>query len=301
MAQMAYKRRLCPAKVNATLRIGPRRPDGFHPLESLMLPLHWGDRLSVRLKPSRETKIGLRCKGARIPQKKNLVYRAAENFSERFKIPFHADIVLEKVVPTGAGLGGGSSDAAMMLKILQSWSYRSLRKKIPDSKLSILSASLGSDIPFFLLNGPAWCTGRGEKCRRVKLRRWPLVLVLPSISVPTPWAYRSLYRYRGPSWLGWPSRGLPLWTKRRNQKIPALETEFEAVILRLKPVLKKVKVALAQEGALANSMSGSGSAFFGIFKNFKEAKAAARRLRRRGFCAVATQTLEAIDKKTKAF
>lgn len=248
-----------------------------------MLPLNWGDQLSLKVQGAENTQIFLKSKNLKLNPKKNLVYRAAELFSMQMKVNFRAEIQLIKNVPTGAGLGGGSSDAAKTLELLANWYLTSGGSRARLKKnLHSMAAKLGSDIPFFLKNTPAWCTGFGEKCDWLSPgNSWPLVLVLPTQKVPTPWAYRELDRAREKYHSVQMKRDFPKWIFDSEIKIPKLENDFEEIIFKLKPALKNAAKVLAQSGALAIRMSGSGSSFFGVYESEAVAKKAAVQIRRK--------------------
>ncbi len=289
-----YKRFTTGAKINLILRVGPPKKDGFHDLETLMLPLDWGDQLDLRLtrRSAGPNKIDLVVRPRlNLPAEKNLVIRAVEAFSEAFGQYFEGRIVLHKRVPTGAGLGGGSSDAAAVLRMLAEAAGMRVRQ---NKRLWSIARGLGSDIPFFFESSPSWCTGRGDICKPLpRLPHWEIVLVhSPQKPVPTGWAYQELDRLRKGSRITF--KGLPDYLQAGGWNIPALENDFEAVAFRRHPSLRKIKVALAQVGALAAGMSGSGSSFFGIFANGEATQRACRALRKRGFVAVACRTLSGL-------
>lgn len=278
-----YRNILCPAKLNLVLRIGPRRPDGYHELESLMVPILWGDRLSLSVRPAKAALVKVKCSNASISEKDNLVTRAVHAFAKSFKCPVEVHIRLIKKVPTGAGLGGGSSDAATVLMLLHRWKF----KKSMSSRLVKAAATLGADVPFFLYESAAWCTGFGEKCRILKMLPTPVVIVLPVEKVPTPWAYGELDRVR--RFQKVTLKGVPAWVAE-GVDVPDLENDFESVVVAAKPRLGGIKSKIAASGARAALMSGSGSAFFGIYGSDKEARKAAQFLNRQGIKAVATAT-----------
>jgi 4-diphosphocytidyl-2-C-methyl-D-erythritol kinase len=172
-----------PAKINRELRVGPRRPDGFHEIRSRLCSIDFSDRLEVE----ESDRLDLSCSGKPIPcDETNLVARAACALADRIGIAPGARIRLEKRIPVGAGLGGGSADAAVTLLLLSRlWSSRLRREE-----LSEVAARLGSDIPFFLHGGEADVAGRGE--RVTPLKDSPpaqLFLWIPPFSVSTAQVY----------------------------------------------------------------------------------------------------------------
>lgn len=184
---------LSPAKINLYLAVTGRREDGFHSLISLVAPLTFGDRVTVSVEPG-ESGIELECSRAGIPlDKGNLAWRAASAFLEAFDIQASVRIGIDKKIPVGAGLGGGSSNAATMLLALTK-----LFEVADSKKVTKIAESLGSDCPLFLRSVPQVMRGRGEQLdsigdnARASLARRQLVLFKPSFGIATPWAYRTL-------------------------------------------------------------------------------------------------------------
>ena len=175
-----------PAKVNLSFQIKGRRPDGFHEIETLMAPISLVDRITIE-KSGSAGEIDFSCNDASLPVGgDNLVVRAADLFRERTGITAGIRITLEKNIPHGAGLGGGSSDAASTLLALDEM----FETGMPEAELMELAARLGSDVPFFIVRSAAICRGRGELVTPVKLEtRLNLLLLKPNFGVPTPWAY----------------------------------------------------------------------------------------------------------------
>ena len=178
---------LAPAKINLSFRIKARRADGFHEIETLMAPISLADRLTIEARPRGDAGIEFSCDDSSLPvDDDNLVVRAARLFQEASKISAGVRIVLEKKIPHGAGLGGGSSDAASTLLGLNEL----FATTFDQSKLIELGAQLGSDVPFFIVRSAATCRGRGEIVAPAKLPgSFRLLLVKPGFGVPTPWAY----------------------------------------------------------------------------------------------------------------
>ena len=175
-----------PAKINLYLRIVGKRPDGYHELETVMLPLDFGDQIALQ---SRKTGITLACDDPRLPtDDSNLAVRAAKVMAEAFGTDRGAKIGLKKRTPLAAGLGGGSSNAAATLLGLD----RLWKLNTPSEKLHTLAASLGSDINFFMAGGAALCRGRGEKIEPVPCKlSGAILLVNPGFGISTKWAYES--------------------------------------------------------------------------------------------------------------
>ncbi len=290
LKKAVYSRVLCPAKLNLILRVGPPRRDGYHDLESLMVPLNWGDELSMRVGQNDRTDIELQCGGGiELPEGSNLAFGAAQAFCRRFQQPLSVKMRLIKRVPMGAGLGGGSSDAATVLRLLSQFCGFERERALRD-----VAASLGSDVPFFLERESAWCEGRGEICKIVNLpRQLHFVLVhSPKSAVSTPWAYQQLDIARSRSH---PApvelSGKPQWLKGSWAHLP-LENDFEAVVLERRPHLRRVQRALCQVGASGVRMTGSGASFFGLFETPARARQAAQKLVSQGFWAHSCSSLK---------
>ena len=178
-----------PAKINVTLRILDRRPDGFHNLWSIMQTVALEDEVQIRLRADRQD-IQLRCDVTQLAaDQSNLVYRAAAEVLARARQSIGLDIELRKRIPMGAGLGGGSSDAAATIIGLN----HLLQLEWSPAQMAEVGQSLGSDVPFFLFAPSAFVAGRGETVRPVVIEgaRW-VVLVNPGFGVNTKWAYQEL-------------------------------------------------------------------------------------------------------------
>jgi 4-diphosphocytidyl-2-C-methyl-D-erythritol kinase len=176
----------CPAKINLYLHILGRRPDGFHELETLMCPVSLFDDLEME---EVDRGIHLQVEGADLPaDSSNLAYRAAAAVLEKSGVAKGVRMHLTKRIPMGGGLAGGSSNAASVIRGVNEL----LQAGLSEPQLHEIAAGLGSDINFFLVNGPALCRGRGEKVQAVKLKKQVRVLLLnPGFGVPTPWAFQA--------------------------------------------------------------------------------------------------------------
>jgi len=185
-----------PAKINLSLRILGKRPDGFHELESLMAPIQLADTLEISHGVGKG--VTLICNDPELTTgEDNLCIKAARAFRVATGLDHGISITLLKKIPHGAGLGGGSSDAAAVLKGLN----KLFDHPMVHEELEQLAASLGSDVPFFLGNGPAWCRGRGEIIEYLKqdevLPGRTLLLIKPAFPVPTAWAYKQYAELAG--------------------------------------------------------------------------------------------------------
>jgi 4-diphosphocytidyl-2-C-methyl-D-erythritol kinase len=241
-------KQFAPAKINLYLHILGRRPDGFHELETLMAPISLGDTLDIDLILSG---IEFTCSDPTLSDAQdNLATKAARLFLSEFKLTTGVRIHLEKAVPVGAGLGGGSSDAAAVLLALRQLTGT----KCDDARLAGLAAQLGSDIPFFIYNQPAICKGRGEIIEPVTLKEnLQGLLVHPGFGVSTPWAYKT---YAQNPRQGDPGRKFADFTLRNDLEPPPFGKY---------PWLPTVKKWFqAQPEVLDSLMSGSGSSVFAL-------------------------------------
>ena len=249
------KRSSC--KVNLLLNILGKRPDGFHELETVMHPVAFYDTLTFE---RRGATIALSCNAAEVPTDAgNLVWRAAEMFRERAKIKDGVGIHLEKKIPVGGGLGGGSANAAVTLIALNELFGN------PLDNLHDLAAQLGSDVPFFLQSRPALATGRGERIQPLDFfpalqGKW-FLLIYPGFGVSTPWAYKHLEPPYGK-----PGRAADLIKTLGGTNFEGtdLYNSLESPVLRKYPLLQLFQEFLKANGALAALMSGSGSTTFAI-------------------------------------
>ena len=263
-----------PAKVNLVLRVGPLRPDGYHEIETLLVPLELADDVEVRVHLGRQGEVWCAVPGRPdLDGMGNLAARAADAFRRRFGIADRIDVVVRKRIPVTAGLGGGSSDAAAVLRCLAR-AYR-----VGDRRtLQRVALGVGSDVPFFLGRGPAWATGRGERLRPARLPPLDLVLLYPrdpALSIRAGDAYR---------WLDETRLGKPVALRRppRRPFRPAdLANDLEGPCLARHPRLATLRGWLEGHGAAGAMISGSGPAVFGLFGGPEQARAAARALRRR--------------------
>ncbi|GEJ58655.1 4-(cytidine 5'-diphospho)-2-C-methyl-D-erythritol kinase [Anaeromyxobacter diazotrophicus] len=265
MATELYRVR-APAKVNLVLRVGPPREDGYHDLATLMVPLDLADRIEVRLSRGRRGPVTCRVPGRpELDGPSNLAARAAEAFRGRFGVADAVALTVEKRVPVTAGLGGGSSDAAAVLRALaRAYGVRD-RQALAEAGLAV-----GSDVPFFLGSGPAWAAGRGERLAPAIVPPLDLVLLYPEdprLAIRAGEAYR---------WLDAARQGAAVRKPlaRRGSFRPAhAENDLQEPCFERHPALRALAGRLVGQGAKAAIMSGSGPTVFGIFED----RAAARR------------------------
>ena len=271
-ARAWYERRvrlqtLAPAKVNLVLRVGPRREDGYHDLVSLMVPLDLGDAIDVAISP-RPGAVSCRVPGRpELDGPSNLAARAAERFRARFGVLNGVAIRIEKRVPVTAGLGGGSSDAAAVLRCLA----RAFRIR-DAAALAEIALEVGSDVPFFLGPGPAWAEGRGERLTPADVPRLDLVLLYPpdpTLAIRAGDAYRWLDATRNPD-----APALP--RVRRRFALSLVGNDLEPPCVAAFPALSTLLGRLVGRGATTAIMSGSGPTVFGVFEDRSTARRAAR-------------------------
>ncbi|MDH5751170.1 MAG: 4-(cytidine 5'-diphospho)-2-C-methyl-D-erythritol kinase [Deltaproteobacteria bacterium] len=266
-----------PAKITADLKILARRPDGFHEVRLVLAPVSIFDELSVQALPPRPDQgeeLNLRVEGEHAVDAgdDNLVIRAARAFCLARGISARLEVNLKKNVPAGAGLGGGSANAAGMLVALNHLSGEPLQ---PDD-LRRLAAGLGSDVPFFIEPAPALATGRGEHLD--PLPGFPaaeLLVVKPGFSISTAEAY-GLCRPRNPQGKYLADGSMPSGNVRELARL--LANDFEGALLPRYPELERIKRALLDSGALGAVLSGSGSAVAGVFPAAEDRDRAAVKL-----------------------
>ena len=261
------------AKVNLTLAVGEKRPDGYHEVVSVMQRVSLCDTLTAE--QTREG-ITLTCSDPALPSgEENLAHRAASLFFRETGIAGGAALTLEKRIPSQAGLGGGSSDAASALLALR----KLYAPALSDTELETMAAALGSDVPFFIRGGTQLATGRGEVLSPLpSLTDGWFVIVKPTESFSTPAMYRRLDEPG--SVLVRNSRYMQDAVAANNVHAVAAElhNSFERVVPK-DSSLRTIKDALRAQGALASLLSGSGSAVFGLFDTETAARAAVEALR----------------------
>jgi 4-diphosphocytidyl-2-C-methyl-D-erythritol kinase len=283
------------AKINLGLEVLHKRTDGFHALNTLFVRVALADCMTITSLPEQsatgqhQSNLHVFCSPALdVPEEQNLAFKAASLLaSEAPNLSFpptHIDI--EKHIPTGGGLGGGSSNAASTLLALNDvWNVNASK-----ARLHVLAAQLGSDVPFFLLNAPiAIGASRGEVLQPLDftssytLPYW-IVLVCPGIHISTPWAYKALQRSEQRSEDAH-ARQASDYKALLSQCIanPSLfqqyfVNDFEEVVFREHPPLERIKSRLYDAGAFFALMSGSGSTMFGLFHTEEAATAAQKQL-----------------------
>ncbi len=251
-----------PAKINLSFRVHHRRPDGFHEIETLMAPVSLYDE--IVLEPN-ESGIRFHCDEPSLLTD-NLVVRAAELFFNKKRTKPALSIALKKNIPHGAGLGGGSSDAASTLLGLNQLFDAGFSRE----ELSDLAAQIGSDVPFFIHQSAAVCRGRGERVTPTALKsRLSLLLFKPEFSIPTPWAYS---RWED-------SRELPtIFYAVQERDGVQFVNDLERPVFEKFVFLAEMKRWLQQQPEVSAAlMSGSGSTLFAVLKNAADADALTKR------------------------
>mgnify|MGYP001222624449 CR=1 FL=1 len=286
----------CSAKVNLYLSVIRRRGDGFHDIETVFQPVSMYD--TVKIAPA-DSGISLTGNEPGITwDESNLCWKAAELILKGTGQQKGVHIDVDKNIPAGAGLGGGSSDAAAVLTGVNEL----YKLGLPEERLMEMGLSAGSDVPFFILNSPAIGRGRGEILERIEgLSRGSILIVKPEINISTKWAYENpkliLTRHEGGSKLNCLLGGL------KGFPDVALRTSnsFQEVVAGEYPEIDRILVLLEREGARLCSMSGSGSACFALYEDDVTASKAKDLLLGEGHSAwivhPAGRTLELLDRE----
>jgi len=259
-----------PAKLNLTLLVGPRRPDGFHEIASLMVPVTLADRVEVTLTPGK----ALEVESPVCPGEANLAARVVHALEERLERTYEVRVDIRKRIPAGAGLGGGSSDAAAALIALERLYGLDLTPRLRHE----VALAVGSDVPFFLRHGPQLAMGRGQVLKPVQLPG-PLhfVIAVPELSLSTADVYRwrdedvtvGLHEFAPRARLL--SAGLAAASKAGD--VAALvANDLEITVVERCPEIGRAIERLKAAGALAAGMTGSGAAVFGLFESAEEAE-----------------------------
>ncbi len=244
------------AKINLGLNVVSKRPDGYHNLETVFYPVKLSDILEIVPSEKFEyTSSGIEIDG---PVENNLVVKAYRLLEKDFGIP-PVKIHLHKIIPFGAGLGGGSSDAASALKMLK----KQFKLPLDKSALKKYAAKLGADCPFFIDNTPSFATGIGDELEPIplELSDYKIVIVKPDFSVSTAEAYGNINLQKSAVNI---KEIVSLPVKEWKNK---LQNDFEVSVFPLYPEIEKMKEKLLELGAGYASMSGSGSAVYGIFRH----------------------------------
>ncbi|GIV56465.1 MAG: 4-diphosphocytidyl-2-C-methyl-D-erythritol kinase [Candidatus Kapaibacterium sp.] len=261
------------AKINIGLHVLGKRDDGYHSIATIFAPLAFHDRITIE--PAHELHIQM-VPSYGITERENLVWRAATLLAKRLGCTSGAKITIEKHIPPGSGLGGGSSNAAsVLLGLLSLWN-----RTLPYDELRALALELGSDVPFFLRPQLAYAEGRGEQLTPLPpIPERSVLLVLPNFFISTSWAYSALARsgeHPRPRLL---SDALIVSALDGALLRSVCTNDFESVVFAAHPELAAIKEQLYNVGAQYASLSGTGSALFGFFENRSAALHAAAQMR----------------------
>jgi 4-diphosphocytidyl-2-C-methyl-D-erythritol kinase len=268
------KTEFAPAKINLYLRVTGRRADGYHELDSIFVPVSLCDRVRLEIRPAAAPAVAIRCDSAALPSDhRNLAVRAAAAFMAEFGMNAEVMIDLHKEIPIGAGLGGGSSDAGAVLRMMAA-----LGRVADHERLATVALTLGADVPFFLAPAPARVGGIGE--RIMPLRDFPqfaLLIAVPPVQIPTAAVFRDLVPDQ---WSG-PASDPDLRAIIEGRITSEITVNDLAKVAMVKwTVIAELKTAMQNAGARAAAMTGSGSGVFGIFATSSAAARAAAELRR---------------------
>lgn len=283
-----------PAKVNLCLRVCGNRSDGYHLIESLMVPISLCDDLRIAVKPLSGFGVGpvitIRSSSAELPQdSSNLAYRAADAFMIAANQRIAVDIEIRKRIPIGSGLGGGSSDAAAVLLALN----RTLRQPLLEGQLAELGATIGADIPFFIYGRPARIGGVGEQVVPITLgATLNLVVCSDGFALSTGLVYARVRAAALSLTSDASLSNIADFVEGRRPFTELLVNDLEQAAAEIHPEVLSLKARVMAEGAQAALMTGSGSAVFGLCADPESAVNTATRLRSQGLWAEAVQTLE---------
>ncbi len=265
---------VAPAKLNLFLRVTGRRPDGYHEIDSIFVPVSLYDKVNLELRPSQSRSVELHSSSAQIPTgEANLAVRAARKYMDEFGVRAKVLIRLQKEIPVAAGLGGGSSDAGAVLRMLV---------KVCGSRnstaLNILAARLGADVPFFLNPVPSRVRGIGEKIEPIPaMARVFAVIAVPPFEVSTASVFGELQ----PSHWSGPAPEEHLRAIIKGHIMPYhLVNDLESVVFAKWPRIQRLKQLMDQLGARASAMSGSGGSVFGLFDSAEQAFKASQEMAR---------------------
>ncbi len=248
------------SKINLGLYILNKRPDGYHDISTVFYPIMWKDIIEIIPDFNHQNQINITNYGIslNIPIQENIIFKAYQLLLQRFKDLPSLNVYLYKQVPFGAGLGGGSANAAFFLKSCNTLLNLNLSKE----ELKSIAASLGADCAFFIENTPCLASGKGDILTPIKLHlsSYYIYVIYPNIMISTKEAYQNITPKNKDIDLQ-KILQLPIEWWKEN-----LNNDFEEGLFKQYPILSEIKQKMYEQGALYASMSGSGSALFGIFK-----------------------------------
>lgn len=284
------------AKINLYLDVLSKREDGFHDIKTVMHTVSLRDEITVSVNPSSKTRVSLGIIGnSKLPtDSRNLAVKAAELFLSATLITAEVDIRLVKKIPVSAGLAGGSTDAATVLRALN----KAFKRPLTDKRLSELARELGSDVPYCLLGGTALCLGRGEKIERLPERlRLHLVIAVADEYVSTPTAYAELDNLYDDFKATRTDRSAECFASIYSSvtegilKSTELFNIFEKAIFETCSVAESIKGDMLRLGATHSLMSGSGPSVYGIFPDRASCESAIAHLEKQGIRAYYAATV----------
>jgi len=254
-----------PSKINIGLNIIQKRKDGYHDLETIFYPLLLSDIVSFE--KSNSTKFDTNSSEIN-DLDSNLVIDTLKLLEKKLKIKLSVDVYLQKIIPIGAGLGGGSSNAASTLKAINQLYNLNLGYEL----LSSFALQLGSDVPYFLSPIPSYAVSRGELLKKIKLSfGYPILLVNPGIHISTKWAFDKVIPGKSKS-------SLKTFLEKSKIDIENMKhyitNDFEEIVFNEYPSVGNIKNKLYEYGAEFALMTGTGSTVFGIFRNLQKARKA---------------------------
>lgn len=248
-------------KINIGLNVTEKYPNGYHALETVFYPINWTDILEITEKTNQNTGIKINQSGIKIDGKpeNNILFKAYHLLAKIKPLP-KLSVNLHKVLPMGAGLGGGSSNAAFLISYLNN----GFGLKIEDKELRQIASQLGADCAFFLTNKPVYATGIGNLFNEINLNlnKYHICLVYPNVHSNTKQAYASVNPKKPDYNLKQSIENLPV-SEWKN----IIRNDFEDSVFKIYPQIAELKQYFYQQNALYAAMSGSGSTVFGIFKN----------------------------------
>ncbi len=261
------------AKINLGLLITGKRDDGYHTLETIFAPINWYDAIEF----SESEVISMSCSNVTLPvDDNNLCIRAAKALQQFAGTSRGVTMKLHKQVPFGAGLGGGSSDAATVLRVLNDlWQIHA-----SSSDLHAIAVTLGADVPYFLeIKGLAYARGIGDDLDDLGITLpYHVVTVFPEEHISTVWAYKNFYPHFDRQLPDLKASVSALCLSGQKELLPVFENDFEPAVFDHFPAVRRVKSTLLEAGSIFASLSGSGSAVFGLFEREDQALAAMKLL-----------------------
>lgn len=263
-----------PAKINVRLDVLKRRPDGYHDLRMINTAVSLYDEIECELT---ERGVEVICENdANVPNgEQNIVYGVAKEILAYSNKNVGVNIRIKKNIPSAAGMGGGSSNAATVLMGLNEM----LKINLSKDKLMQVGLRFGADVPFFIFGGPAIATGVGEELHKIKkMPKMPLVIITPNLRVPTKWVFEKYQPANDNKPLISSSEELPVQYATKKSLIKYLNNDLERVTTEKYPLVNDLKKVLQKTGAMACQMTGSGPTVFGIYATLEEAQAACTKI-----------------------